>query len=439
MQPGLRRKRSPAAATFSSPIFQQPHPSTLGTALQFLFVHQNFPGQFLHILRHLAATGQHDIVCITQENANFIPGVRKATYRGPGELNPSTHRDAQEFDHAMARAQGVAEVAASLKALGFRPDVIIGHHGWGEMLNLGDVWPGVPTLGYYEFYYNIEGFDVNFDPEFPTLPDALPRVRSKNAVNMLALDNPGHGITPTRFQRSTYPDWAQGRINILAEGADLDVCNADADAAGRVFRQGGLVVRPGEKLVTYVARDLEPYRGFHVVMRALPSLLQARPDVKVALVGGDSVSYGARLQEGTWREHMLREVGPSLDLARVQFCGRLDHADYVRLLQRSDAHVYFTYPFVASWSLREALAIGCAIVASDTAPVREFIACGQTGLLTPFLDPAALSLRIQEALEDTSLAARLRAGARSYAERHLRMQDHITSYTRLIDSLVAAG
>ncbi len=405
--------------------------------MRFLFVHQNFPGQFLHILRHLAASGQHELMFITQENANFLPGVRKATYRGPGELSPSTHRDAQEFDHAMARAQAVAQVAASLKALGFQPDIIIGHHGWGEMLNLGDVWPDVPALGYYEFYYNLKGFDVNFDPEFPTAPDALPRVRSKNAVNMLALDNPGHGITPTRFQQSTYPDWARGRISILSEGADLDVCIGDPDAAGRVFQHGGLVVQPGEKLVTYVARDLEPYRGFHVVMRALPPLLRARPDVKVALVGGDSVSYGARLQEGTWREHMLREVGPSLDLARVQFCGRVDYTDYIRLLQRSDAHVYLTYPFVASWSLREALAIGCAIVASDTAPVQEFVAHGQTGLLTPFLDPAALSLRIQEVLEDTALAARLRAGARTYAERHLRMQDHIAGYTRLIESMTA--
>lgn len=397
-------------------------------------MHQNFPGQFLHILRHLAATERHDLVFITQENANFIPGVRKATYRGPGELNPSTHRDAQEFDHAMARAQAVAQVAASLKALGFNPDIIIGHHGWGEMLNLGDVWPGVPTLGYYEFYYNTNGFDVNFDPEFPTRPDALPRVRSKNAVNMLALANPGHGITPTRFQRSTYPDWAQDRIDIVSEGADLDVCSPDDYAADRVFQLGGLIVQPGQKLVTYVARDLEPYRGFHIVMRALPSLLRARPDLKVALVGGDGVSYGARLQEGTWREHMLQQVGP-LDMGRVHFCGRIGYSDYVRLLQRSDAHVYLTYPFVASWSLREALAIGCAIVASDTVPVQEFVTHGQTGLLTPFLDPAALSLRIQELLEDTSLAARLRAGARSYAERHLRMQDHIASYTRLIDSL----
>ncbi len=157
--------------------------------------------------------GQHELIFITQENANFIAGVRKATYRGPGELNPSTHRDAQEFDHAVARAQSVAQVATNLKVLGFQPDIVIGHHGWGEMLNLGDIWPGVPTLGYYEFYYNVRDFDVNFDPEFETPSDALPRVRAKNAVNLLALDNPGHGITPTHFQRPTPIGHAAGSMS----------------------------------------------------------------------------------------------------------------------------------------------------------------------------------------------------------------------------------
>ncbi len=404
--------------------------------MRFLFVHQNFPGQFLHILRHLAASGEHELIFITQENANFISGVRKATYRGPSELNPSTHRDAQEFDQAMSRAQSVGQVASNLKTLGFQPDIIIGHQGWGEMLNLGDIWPDAPNLGYYEFYYNLKGFDVNFDPEFQTVPDALSRVRAKNAVNMLALDNPGQGITPTHFQRSTYPGWARERISILPEGVNLDICRPAPDAMDQIFQHGPLTVQPGEKLVTYVARDLEPYRGFHIIMRALPSLLRARPDVRVALVGSDGVSYGARLKESTWREHMLREVGPSLDLDRVHFCGRMDYADYLRLLQRSDAHVYLTYPFVASWSLREALAVGCAIVASDTAPVQEFVRHGQTGLLTPFLDPTALSMRIQEMLEDTDRAASLRLGARAYATKHLRMEDHLLGYTRLIDDLV---
>jgi len=197
----------------------------------------------------------------------------------------------------------------------------------------------------------------------------------------------------------------------------------------------GFEVQPHETLVTYVARDLEPYRGFHVMMRALPALLRQRPDLKVVLVGADGVSYGARLVNSTYREWLMAEVGPHLDTSRVHFAGRLDYETYIRVLQRSDAHVYLTYPFVASWSLREALACGCAIVASDTLPVQEFVAHGQTGLLTPFHDPAALADSIGSLLEDRGTNARLREGARAYAEANLRMEDHIAGFRALINGM----
>ena len=316
------------------------------------------------------------------------------------------------------------------------PDIIIGHHGWGELLDLADVWPGVPMLGYCEFYYRVQGSDVDFDPEFPTPPRMLPVVRAKNAVGLLALNGPGQGQTPTRFQLETYPAWARKRIALLPEGVDLDRCRPDPTTRARPFQLGDLCIAPGAKLVTYVARDLEPYRGFHSVMRALPSILAEREDTQAVLVGGDGVSYGGRLAEGTWREWLLRELGDRLPPGRVHFPGRLGYDDYLRLLQRSDAHVYLTYPFVASWSLREALACGCAVVGSDTAPVREFIRDGANGLLAPFLDPAALAGRVLDLLEDAALAARLRAGARRYAEARLRLADHIAGYESLIRGLV---
>ena len=403
--------------------------------MRFLFVHQNFPGQFLYLLRHLVRTGAHELVFITEENGNNIPGVRRVTYRGPAALREDTHRDAQEFEQAVHRAQLVAAVAGQLKGLGFTPDIIIGHHGWGEMLNLDDVWPGVPLLGYYEFYYKVYDSDVSFDPEFLTGRDGYSRVRAKNTVNLLALNNPGHGQTPTAFQHGTYPAWARPGITVLPEGVNLDTCAPDPEAAGRPFAMEGFTVGPGDKLVTYVSRDLEPYRGFHTMMRALPALLRARPDIKVVLVGADGVSYGAQLQGTTWREYLLNQVGPHLDMSRIHFPGRIAYSIYVSLLQRSDAHVYLTYPFVASWSLREALACGCALVASDTAPVHEFVQDGVNGLLTPCLDPAQLAQRVLQVLEDTDLATRMRAGARTFAERHLRMEDHIAGYKTLISRL----
>ena len=405
--------------------------------MRYLFVHQNFPGQFLHLVRHLTRQNAHDggeneVVFISEPNQNAMPGVRRVSYRMNRGASADTHPVAQEFELATLRAELVAQAARTLKQLGFTPDIIIGHHGWGEMLNLGDVFPGTPMLGYLEFYYHSDRFDVGFDPEFPNNPEMFPRVRAKNAVNLLALTNGGHGQTPTLFQRSTYPEWAHPRIAVLPEGVNLDVCAPDPDAFRQDFVLGDLVIRPHEKLVTYVSRDLEPYRGFHVVMRALPRILQARPDARIVLVGGDGVSYGARLAEGTWREHMLREVGRSLDHDRVHFVGKLDYASYAGLLRRSDAHIYFTYPFVASWSLREAMASGCAIVGSETAPVEEFIRHGRTGLLTPFHNPRRLGDAVLELLEDHKLAQKLRRAVRKEAVRTLAMADYIANYEALI-------
>jgi len=396
--------------------------------VRFLFVHQNFPGQYLHLIKHLLASGRHEIVFIAQPNANNIPGVRRVFYEGPKPAPDNIHPNVRDTEQAARRAESVAHVARTLKGLGFNPDIIIGHHGWGELLDLPDVWPGVPVLGYFEFYYRKDGQDVGFDPEFPVDPRLLSRVRSMNVVNLLALSLEQYGHTPTRWQLERYPEWARGNIKLLPEGALLDVCKPDPKAHARPLEIGDFKVGPKDKLVTYVARNLEPYRGFHTMMRSLPALLAARRDVKVVLVGGDDVSYGARLHNMTWREHFQKELAGRYDASRVLLPGQLPYDQYLRLLQRSDTHVYLSYPFVASWSLREAMAVGCAIVGADVDPVKEFITDGRTGLITSCLDPAALAERIQTLLEDGKLNATLRAGARRHAERHLDMKQHLAAF-----------
>ncbi len=403
--------------------------------MRFLFIHQNFPGQFLHLVRHLVAARKHEIVFITQPNANEIPGVRKVPYRRPDPPAGDTHWTVKEFETASRRAEAVARTAVSLKGLGFQPDIIIGHHGWGELLHIGDVWPGVPLLGYYEFFYHTDGIDVGFDPEFPANLADFPRIRAKNAVNLLALNLGAHGQTPTAWQLSTYPEWAYEQITLLPEGVNLELCKPQPELRREPLRVGETEIAPTDKLVTYVARDLEPYRGFHTMMRAMPHLLGARKDVRVVMVGGDGVSYGAAPQGTTWRAIMQKEMAGKFDAERVLFPGRIDYRTYLRMLQRSDAHVYLTYPFVASWSLREALAGGCAIVASDTEPVREFIRHNRNGLLTSFFDPTALAHSVLSLLEDEVLSRRLRAGARRYAERNLGMEEYIAGYVDLIGRL----
>lgn len=404
--------------------------------MRFLFVHQNFPGQFIHILRHLVQAGGHEIVFITEPNANEMPGVRKVPYTRPPLDNAETHVAARELDNGVRRADAVFKVAYNLNYLGFVPDIIIGHHGWGEMLNLCDIWPRTPILGYFEFYYQHDKADVGFDPEFAAHSFDFGRIRAKNAINHLALNLFGHGQSPTEWQLSTYPDWARQKISLLWEGVDLKVCSPDPKARRRTIKVGDMTIRPSDKLVTYVSRDLEPYRGFHSMMRALPRLLRSRPDVKVVMVGGDGISYGSAPADGsTWKDVMLREVGTELDLSRVAFPGRVPYSTYLSALRRSDAHVYLTYPFVASWSLREALAMGCPIVGSATPPVEEFITHGETGLLAPFLKPLELADTVLHLLEDKDLSRRLRAGARDYAEQRLGMDDYLAAYTSLIERL----
>lgn len=395
-------------------------------------MHQSFPGQYLHLIRHLAATG-HEIVFICVPTLNRIDGVRLVLYPKTRPAEENVHAAARDLDAAVRRAAAVANTAALVKRRGFTPEIIIGHHGWGEMLNLPDVWPNTPILGYFEFYYRTRGADVGFDPEFPTLLSDYPIVRSKNALNLLAFDMGQHGQTPTNWQRSTYPPWAQPPISLVPEGVDIGARRP----ARRTLRVGGMTIKPRDKLVTYVARDLEPYRGFHIMMRAIPRLLRARRDIRVLLVGGDGVSYGQRHPDGPWRQVMLEQLGSAIDPTRVAFPGRVERSLYVDIMQRSDAHVYLTYPFVASWSLREALALGCAIVASDTPPVTEFVRHGETGLLVPCLDAEAVAEAVLRVLEDQALAHRLRMRAARYAAMELSIQAHLESYQRLIAQVAA--
>ena len=407
--------------------------------MRYLFVHQNFPGQYLHFIRHLVDDPANEVVFLGEPNPNAIEGVRRVMYNQPKPEQDSVHPMARDFDLAARRAEIAAGMASNLKRLGFTPDIIIGHHGWGEMLNLQDVWPEVPILGYFEFYYRTNGQDVTYDPEFPIDTDRFARIRAMNVVNLLAIAMEQHGQTPTQWQLTRYPEWARGNMRLIREGAHLGTCKPEPAARKRAFSIGDFHVKAGEKLVTYVARNLEPYRGFHTMMRALPHLMAARPDLKVVMVGGDDVSYGARLASGTWREHFQKNLAGTYDESRLCLPGQIPYDKYMEMLKRSDVHVYLTYPFVASWSLREALACGCAVVGSDVESVSEFISHDSNGLLVPGLDSRKLAETVLNLCEDDKLNRRLRAGARRYAERHLDMKDYFAAMTATVKDLTGAN
>lgn len=383
--------------------------------MNYLFIHQNFPAQYRHVIRHLAAQPGNELRFITQPNENEMPGVRKITYpkdrRGP----VNCHAYAAEIDRAIHNGATVADVCRGLQNEGYQPDLIVGHSGWGETLFVKDVFPEVPLLANFEFYYHAHGVDVGFDPEFVTIFNDPSRLRARNGINLLAFQAADWGHSATHWQRGLNPPEMQSKISVLHEGVDTALACPKPNARFRLPLSGRELVR-GDEVVTYVARNLEPYRGFHIFMRSLPQLLRRRRNAQVVIVGGDGVSYGAPPPpRSSYREMMLNELGDDIDLSRVHFLGMLDHHDYLTLLQVSAAHVYLTYPFVLSWSLIEAMACGCLIAGSATPPVLEVLTDGVNGLTVDFFDHRALATRVEEALAEPERMRPLRKAARATA------------------------
>jgi len=380
--------------------------------MRILLIHQNFPGQFLHLAPALAARG-HQVLALTVEGNERPSPVPRVLYRKPekpegGSALARTYGEMAERGLRAARA-----AAAMTRDKGYVPDVILGHSGWGETLFLKDVWPEARLIVYSEFLYRAGGLDAGFDPEFQRrdLAARLP-VTARAAHLLQALVQADAALAPTRWQADTVPAPLRDKIAVIHDGIDTD--RVRPDPAARFTLPSGRVLAPGDEVLSFVNRNLEPYRGYHVFMRALPAVLAARPEAQVVIVGGDGVSYGGRPADGrSWKQVLLDELGDRLDLSRVHFTGKLAYADYLALLQVTRAHAYLTYPFVLSWSLMEAMAAGARIVASRTPPVQEMIRDGETGRLVEFFDVAGWSAALIDVLADPARADAMAAAARA--------------------------
>ena len=388
--------------------------------MKILFIHQNFPGQFKFLAPALAARG-HEVVAMTMQKVEQ-PGwqnVRQVPYAAARGSTPGIHPWLTDFETKTIRAEACFRAALELRQSGFTPDVIIAHPGWGESLFLKQVWPDARLGIYCEFYYRSEGADVGFDPEFPSTDEGdVCRLELKNLNNLLHFNCADAGISPTEWQASTFPEPFRSQITVVHDGIDTAV--VAPDPAVSLTINGTIALTREDEVITFVNRNLEPYRGYHIFMRALPEMLRRRPKARVLIVGGDDVSYGARPADGRkWKDIFAAEVRPQIsdaDWARVHFLGNIAYQHFIPLLQLSTVHVYWTYPFVLSWSLLEAMSTGCAIVASDTQPLREAIHHDETGRLVDFFDPAGLANEVCALLDDPAARTRLGAAARRFAQ-----------------------
>jgi glycosyltransferase involved in cell wall biosynthesis len=398
--------------------------------MNVLFIHNNFPAQFKHLARHLAQQPNVRVAAIGAGNAHPVRNVKLIKY-ALTEVDVSTsHPFARRFNVECHRAEQVLYGLSTLASSGFVPDVVMVHPGWGEALPLRTVFPRARLLVYCEFFYGNTDRDVGFDPEFAALGmDGNVALQLKNAATVLALSDCDGGISPTSWQRSTFPAVFQDKITVLHDGIDTDVAKPAPNAEFRL--SSGRRFTPADEIVTFAARNLEPLRGYHIFMRALPKILAERPKAEVLIIGGDGTSYGALPPANkTWQAIFLEEVASQIDRRRVHFTGHLPYQSYLRALQISSAHVYLTYPFVLSWSLLEAMSAGCLVIASDTMPVRDvvsddngiFIASDtmpvrdvmsdDNGILIPFFDVKRLSETVVNVLKNPQHFRKTRTAAR---------------------------
>ena len=390
--------------------------------MKILFVHQNFPGQFKFLAPALYEKGYSVNALRLGDNKNQkLNGVNIFEY----QINRSTTKDihpyVSDFETKVIRGEACYLKAIEIKKNGFCPDLIITHHGWGESMFLHHVWPKAKIGLYCEFFYKMSGADVGFDKEFePNDLHDRNRIQLKNINNYVHFENADKGISPTFWQASTFPSFFRKNITVIHDGIDTNYLKPNLHASLIINKTINLSSK--DEIITFVNRNLEPYRGYHIFMRSLPKILKERPNAKILIVGGDGVSYGKKAPDGnTWKNIFYNEIKSNLttsEAKRIFYLGHIPYQYYISILQISSVHVYLTYPFVLSWSLLEAMSIGCAIVASNTRPLHEVITDNVNGLLFDFCDFNQLSNLVIKLLNNPSLRNDLGNNARDFASKN---------------------
>ena len=388
--------------------------------MDILFIHPNFPGQFQHLSEALCLEKGLTVTTLSaSDRSTQHPTIgRHLEYPASLQRADTTQPLLKHFSACLDRGLEVHKFLLAEKLQGYEPEVIYIHPGWGDGLFLKELYPNTKIIGLFEFFYSAQGADVGFDPEFPLRFADLNRLRMQNTVHLHSLNGCDILISPTKWQRSRFPAIYQKEIQVLHEGINTDYFSPDNKIS--LHLDNGVILRKGDEVLTYVARGLEPYRGFHCFMRALPQILAIRPACQVLIVGEEKCHYGPGPKDaGSWKEKLVQELGVELDLSRVHFMGSLPYNDYVKVLQVSRLHIYMTYPFVLSWSMLEAMSTGCLLLASATLPVEEFIVNDKNGLLFPFFDQQELVRKATLALSNPERFTTLSRKARADIRKHL--------------------
>lgn len=399
--------------------------------ITILFIHPNFPAQFRHLASVLGRDPNYRVFFATKRKEGEIAGVQKILYEPSREARAETHHYVRPLENAVLQGQALYRVISQLKKQeGFYPHIIYGHSGWGATLFMKDIFPRAQFLGYFEWFYNAYGSDADFDPHEPLSADEEAKIRVKNTPILTDLYSCDRGLSPTLWQKNQFPPEYQTKIITLHDGIDTRYFQPNPETK-LILPQINLDLSQAPEIVTYVARGMEPYRGFPQLIETISILQKRRPQTHFVIVGQNRVAYGKSLPDGkTYKEAMLEKF--PLDLSQVHFTGTLTYSDYLKVLQVSSAHIYLTRPFVLSWSMLESMSTGCVVVASDTQPVLEVIKDNYNGLLVPFFAPEKIADKVEYALDNPELMLKIRSKARETIVKNYDLQDLLKKHLQWI-------
>ncbi|HJT21647.1 MAG TPA: glycosyltransferase [Nitrospira sp.] len=394
--------------------------------MQLLFVHPNFPGQFGPLLSRLTTRPDLDCVFFSTNATGMRDGVRCIPFTPRGGARQTTHFCSRTFENAVWSAHAVYEACEKAQ---LNPDVVIGHSGFGTTAFLQELYD-CPIINLFEYYYHTRDSDMDFRPDFPSPPIAKLRAHARNAMILMDLQACAAGYAPTAWQKSLFPPEYQSKIEVMHDGIDTEFWQRRPVPR----RIGNEIIPDDVRIVTYVARGLESMRGFDIFVRVANRIAKEMSNVLFAVVGSDRVCYGndlSHIKTKTFREHVIQTEQP--DLSRFRFLETIPKTQLVDILSLSDLHIYLTVPFVLSWSLLNAMACECTVLASDVAPVREVIEHERTGLLRDFFDVEGLTDQALNVLRDPMQYRDLGQAGRAVMEQEYSLEKIVSQFLALLE------
>ena len=382
--------------------------------MHVLYVHQNYPAQFGHVARHLVKLGWK-CTFVSRTTEGNDGGIEKVAFRSAGKPGKDAHSCARGFESMVWQSDGVYR--ALKKRPDIKPDLIVGHSGFGTTLFLPELYPDTPLINYFEYYFRprTTGYDWWFRRDLEELGWVVPerkrlRVRCRNTMTLLDLQQCHAAYAPTEFQRSVFPAEYQPKIRTIFDGIDRTVYHGYEEKLRatpdrrRTLKINNVEIPPDTRVVTYVSRGFESMRGFDIFMGVAKRVARLYPNVVFVVVGTDRVEYGfdrAYIEpKRSFRQWVIAREKEGLDLSKFLFVGRLKQQTLGRLLAATDLHIYLTVPFILSWSMMDAMSCGAVVLGSATAPVMEMIRDGENGLLADFFDVEGLADKAVRVLKD---------------------------------------